>query len=157
MSLIDSTVGFTTAFCLEALVSSHQLWVKLSLGIAFAMTTSLISWCIWTTIEAGIDFSLFGAVHDLKDRLVGFTKGLREKTPEPGPDVGNSQAGGGRKNRWKLRQSRALRETFKFLRHGRGGSMSSTLVSRRQSGIGLPRPSEGTVVEMDEVKDKEPV
>ena len=79
-SLTDSTISFFTAFCLEALLFSVEVWAKLPVGIVLVMILLLISWCVWTTLEAKADFSILSRVNDLKDRLVGFTRSLRGKT-----------------------------------------------------------------------------
>ena len=90
--LTGSMIAFTAAFSLEALVFSHQLWAKLSVGVVLAVMVLLITWCVWTTVEAQADFSVLERVHFLKDRLVCFTRRLRGKTHEPGPDTGDEES-----------------------------------------------------------------
>jgi hypothetical protein len=148
-------MAFTAAFSLETLVFSHQTWTKLSVGIAIALMILLISWCIWTTIEAGTDFSAHNSVHRLKDQLVKFTRGLRGKYSVPGPEVGNGEDGDRRGKRRKFYRSGTLKEAFDFVRRRRGVSMSSTLVGVNL-GNGSSRPSDSTGVEMGKMNNKEP-
>jgi hypothetical protein len=147
-------MAFSAAFVLETVAFSHQLWAKLSVGAVLAMMTFLISWCIWTTIEAEGDFSIFGSIHHLKDRLVIFTRGLRGETREHVSDAGRYEDGEGQRENGKFR----LKEAFKNFRRRRGISTSSTLVGANPTvGNGPCRPSNcTTVVEMGEIGNKEP-
>ena len=140
-------MAFTVAFTLETLLFSRQTWSKLSAGIAIAMMMLLISWCIWTTVEVGTDFSSLGGVHRLKEHLVKFTRGLRGKFSEPGSDGGADEEGDRRGKRGKFYRSGPLKEAFDFVRRRRGVSMSSTLVGANLAN-GLSRPSDSTGVEM---------
>lgn len=141
-------MAFTAAFSLETLVFSHQIWTKLSVGIAFVMMALLISWCIWTTIEAGTDFSALGSAHHLKDKLVKFTRGLRGKVSEPVPSTEGGEDGD------YQRKFGPFKEAFNFVRRRRGISTSSTLVPT--VGNGSRRPSDSTGVEMGKISNKEP-
>jgi hypothetical protein len=92
ISFIDSTIAFTTAFCLETLVFSHQAWAKLSVGIAFAvMVLSGVLVFSGSQWNPRLVPTFQAIVHLLKDRLVGFTRGLRGGNPEPGLDAGDSE------------------------------------------------------------------
>jgi hypothetical protein len=118
------------------------------------MIVLLIFWCVWTTLEAGADFSFLDKVHVLKDRLVGSTRGLRDETPESVPDAGDAGDGGGQGKSGMLSRSGSLKKTFNRLcRPGRPrASTSSTLVNpNRNSGCG---PPDATVVEMGEIDNK---
>lgn len=148
-------MAFTTAFGLETLVFSHQTWTKLSAGIALALMILLISWCIWTTVEAGTDFSVFGSVHHLKDQLVKFTRGLRGEASGPMPDAGDGEDGDSQGGSEKFYQLGPLKEALKFARRRRGVSMNSTLVGVNV-GNGSSRPSDSTGVEMSKFKNNGP-
>ena len=151
-------MAFSTAFVLETVAFSHQLWAKLSVGVVLAIVIFLISWCIWTTIEAGEDFSVCSTVHHLKVNFVGFTRGLRGKPREPGSDAGHREDGEGQCENGKLRRSGTLKEAFRFFRRKRGISTTSTLVSTDPTVSNGPcRPSDCTTeFEMGEVSKKEP-
>jgi hypothetical protein len=148
-------MAFATAFGLETLVFSHQVWARLSVGITLAMMILLILWCIWTTIEAGSNFSVLGIAHQLKNRLVRFTRRLRGKTPYPGPVPGDCEDEDGRRKSEKPHRLGSLKEAFNLFRRRRGISTSSTLVSHPVAGNRLSRPSDSTGVEMGEINDKE--
>ena len=93
--MIGSTVAFTTAFGLEALVFSRQTWPKLSVGIIFVIMTLLIAWCVWTMLEGQTDFSVFGTFSGLKNRFVHFTMGLRGEAVESRQDIAGTENGDG--------------------------------------------------------------
>ena len=114
-------MAFTTAFTLETLVFSRQMWTKLSLGIVFATVMLLIFWCVWTTIGAGTGFSVFGTFYRLKLRLVNMTTDLQDNILEPRPDAGDGEGGGGNR-------SRISRGAFGFIRRRRRGSTFSTQI-----------------------------
>ena len=144
-SLIDSTIAFTTAFGLEALLFSSEMWARLPVGAVLAMMTLLISWCVGTTVEAKTDFSALGT-------LVDFTRKLRGKSSEPGTDAGDGGGGDG------LDANRTtLRDTFNLHRRLRKQrpSMSSTLVNRTESN-GPRSPSGETGVEMGKINNMVP-
>jgi len=141
-SLVPSTVAFLSAFGLEVLLFSNGLWTRVPVGVILVMILMLISWCIWTTLEAKTDFSLLSSVHTLKDRLVDFTRDARGRTSEPGLDAGDA---GDDDGQGKIRRSGTLRETFSRLRLQRAPT-PTTLVN--QTG------TSGTVVEMDKIKDE---
>ena len=147
-SLTDSTASFFAAFCLEALLFSDELWTKLPVGILLVMMLFLVSWCVWTTLEAKADFSILSRVYDLKDGLVGFTRGLRGKTSEPESDAGDGGS-------VMLTKPGPLKEAFNRLRRPREPrvSTSSTLVSQIRGG--RYGPPDVTVVEMDGINNKE--
>ena len=71
--LINSTISFFTAFGLEVLLFSDELWVRLPVGAVLAIMVLLIYWCAWVILEARIVFSLLGRVQALKSRLFNFT------------------------------------------------------------------------------------
>lgn len=146
--LIDRTISFLTAFGLEALVFSNELWTRLPVGVVLATITLLILWCVWTALAAKADFGLLSGVHVLKDGLAQFTRGLRGKTSEPGSDAGDADDGDGQGKIGTLSQSRALREAFNRLRSRRPRAPASTIVNPTgTSGYFLP---DVTVVEMGE-------
>ena len=78
----DSTISFFAGFGLEVLLFSKELWAKSPVGIVLTTTVFLIYCRVWTTLEAGVDFNLLGRIHDLKDGLVNFTRGLRGEAAE---------------------------------------------------------------------------
>ena len=88
---IDSTIAFTTAFGLEALVFSSQLWAKLPIGIVLAVILLLISWCAWTAMVDEKDFSNSGGGYPWWYFIVGLTSRLRGLIPEPTPDGGGGE------------------------------------------------------------------
>ena len=124
-SLIGSTVAFATAFCLETLVFSRQMWAKVSVGVVFAIVILLISWCVWTMIGAMADFSVFGTFYGLKDRLVNFTMGLRGEAVEAQPDAGHREGD-------DETRSRILEGIFSFTRRWRGSTFSTQVVGDDQ-------------------------
>ena len=148
-------MAFSAAFGLETLVFSRQLWAKLSVGVVLAMMVLLICWCIWTTVEAQADFSVLERVHSLKDRLVGFTRRLRGKTPEPGPDAADGEAGDSQSEGGSLQQSGIFTEPFKFLR-GRRRHRASTGATLVGITLGVNNGShsspDSTGVKMSEIK-----
>ena len=151
-------MAFTAAFSLETIVFSHQTWTKLSVGIALALTILLISWCIWTTVEAETDFSVFGSVHRLKDRLVKFTRGLRGNVSDSGLDAGDGEGEDNQGKSGKFYRSGLFRDAFTFGRRRRGISMSSTLVGANPTtGNESRRPSDITGVEMGKMSNKDAV
>ena len=86
---IDSTIAFTTAFCLESLVFTHQLWVRLPVGITLMVIVFLVFWCIWTSIGAGKYLhGVFGGSCRLKNRLADLARRLRDKSRETEQDAG---------------------------------------------------------------------
>ena len=151
MPLIDSTMAFSAAFGLETLVFSRQLWARLSVGVVLAMMVLLICWCIWTTVEAQADFSVLERVHSLKDRLVGFTRRLRGKTPEPGPDAGDGEGGDSQSEGGILQQSGTSTEAFKFWRRRRRTSATLVGVNLNMNKRSHSSP-DGTGVKMSGIK-----
>ena len=150
-SFIDSTVAFLSAFGLEALLFSSELWTRLPVGGVLAMIVLLISWCVWTTLEAKGNISLLSIVHDLKVGLVGVTGPLRGKTSNFGSDAGGTEDGDGQGNIRRLSRSGTLKEAFNRLRPRRPrASTSATLVDR--PGIDGSVPPDPTLVEMDKIK-----
>ena len=138
--LTHSTVAFLSAFGLEALLFSNGMWTRLPVGVVLVMILMLISWCIWTTLEAKTDFSVLTSVHDLKDRLVAFTQGARGKTSEPGSDAGDD---GGQGRIRPLSRSETFKEALTRFRPRRSrASTSATLVNGRP----------GAALEMDKIK-----
>ena len=146
-------MAFTAAFSLETLVFSRQTWTKLSVGIALALMILLISWCIWATVEFGTDFSSLGGVHNLKNELVKFTRGLRGKDSGSEPDAGDGGDGDRQGNRGKFYRSGSWKGAFDFVRRRRGLSMSSTLVGANLANA-PSRPSDSTGVEMGKRNNK---
>lgn len=139
-SLIDSTIAFTTAFGLEVLLFSSEMWTKVPVGVTLALMVLLISWCVWTALEAKKDISILGGVHSLKESLVELTRGLRGRTSEPGPDIGDNggqDSGGTLNGRWRLRRPRA-------------STLSALVNPRIKRLFGQGR----TTVEMNEMNDE---
>ena len=144
-----STISFFVAFGLETLVFSDELWTKFPVGIVLVMAVLLIFWCVWIVWQARKDFSLMGRVHDLKDGLVSFTRGLRGKTSEPGSDAGDGRS-------VTLTKPGALKEAFSRLRRPRGAEASTSFVSVDQIGRNRCGPPDATAMEMGELGNKEP-
>jgi len=151
--LTHSTIAFLSAFGLEALLFSSELWARLPVGVVLAMIIMLICWCVWTTLEANTSFSLLSKVHVLKDRLVNFTRGVRGQTSEPEPGAGDAGGGNGQGRVRILSQSATLKEALDRLRPSRRqrASMTATLVNPTGAN---GRASGVTVVEMDKIKDE---
>jgi len=138
--LLWATVAFLSAFGLEALLFSDGLWTRLPVGVVLVMILMLISWCIWTTLEAKTDFSVLISFRDLKDRLVGFTQGARGKTSEPGPGAGDD---GGQGRIRRLSRSETFKDALTRFRPRRSrASTAATLVNGRP----------GAAVKMDKIK-----
>ena len=150
-SLTDSTISFFTAFCLEALLFSVELWAKLPVGIVLVMILLLISWCVSTTLEAKADFSILSRVHDLKDRLVNFTRGPRGETSEPGSDAGD----GGDDGSVMPTKPGALKEVLSRLRRSRGSTVSTSSTFVNQIKGGRCGPLDTPTMEMDGINNKE--
>ena len=153
----DSLIAFTVAFSLEALVFSRQMWARLSVGIALAMMILLISWCVWTATNARAGSCVFGCVHLLTDRLVDFTRGLRGKITNPGPnDEGSGDQGKGGSNQ----RLGTFKEAFEFIRGRRRqrASTSSTLVgvNLTEGDKSSGQPGGGGVGSTGGVNEKEP-
>ena len=151
-SFIDSTVAFLSAFGLEALLFSSELWTRLPVGVVLVMIVLLISWCVWTTLEAKGDFSLLSIVHNLKDSLVGLSRRLQGTTSDPESDAEDAGGGDGQGNIRRLSRSETLKEAFNRLRRPRA-STSATLVDR--TGINGCVPPGPTAVEMHKIKSDE--
>ena len=145
-SLIDSTIAFTVALSLEALVFSRQLWAKLPVGIVLTLVILLISWCVLTSLEAKKDISVLGGVRVFKERLFEFTRSLRGKITEPGLDAGDAGDDDGQ----GVGGMFSLREVFNRLRRPRRPTTSTipTLINPTGS-------NNGTFVEMsDTIKEE---
>ena len=149
-SLIHSTVAFLSAFGLEALLFSNGLWTRVPVGVILVMILMLISWCIWTTLEAKTDFSLLSSVHTLKDRLVDFTRGARGNASEPGSDVGDAGDDDGQGKIRRLSRSGTLKEAFGRLRPRRPRASTSATLVNPTGVIGFVPGV--TIVEMDKIK-----
>jgi hypothetical protein len=147
--LIDSTISFLAAFGLEALVYSDELWVKVPVGVVLAIIVLLISWCVSITFEAKTGFSFLDAVHVLKGGLIDFTRGLRGKTSEPGPDAEDIVDGDGQGRSVTLSRSGILKGASIRLRQLRRLRVltSSTLIN--PTGNDGRGPSDVGAVEMD--------
>jgi len=143
-SLINSVIAFTTAFSLEALVFSSELWARLPVGIVLAMMILLISWCVWTRLEATWGLSVLDGVHVLRDRLVNLIRSLRGKT-----GTGDGEGDDGRDG--------MLKEAFTRLRQLRRPrvSVTSTLVNAAGSDGPYGSPN-GEGVEVSEIDEREP-
>lgn len=127
--LLWSTVAFFTAFGLEALLFSSELWARLPVGIAVAMVVLLIVWCVWTAFETREDSRAGCCLDPLKDSLVEFTRGLRGKTSNPGPEVGDVGDADSQGKSGMLSRSETLKEAFgRFRRPRRPRASVSTLV-----------------------------
>ena len=155
--LIDSTVAFASAFGLEALLFSSELWTRLPVAAILLIVMLLISWCVGTTFEAKTDFSALGRVHILKDHLVNLTRSLRGKTMEQGVYEGDTSDDYGQDASGTLKRTETLKEAFsRPWRRRQRASTSSTLVNSPRSN-GARGPSGGTGVEMGEMNNKAPV
>ena len=133
---------------------SDELWARLPVGAVLVMIVLLISWCVSTTFEAKTDFSLLGGVHVLKDGLVNFTRGLRGKTSESGPDTGDTGGESGRGRSVTLSCLETLKKALNRLLRPRRPrfSTSSTLVDwTRNNGHD---PPDAATMEMSEVDKK---
>ena len=151
-SLTNSTIAFLTAFGLEALLFSSELWARLPVGVVLTVIVMLISWCVWTTLEAKSDFSVLVRVHDLKDGLVDFTRRLRGKISGPVSDAGDVGGGAGQGRIRRLSRSETFKEAFNKLRPRRPrASTSATLVD--SAGINGFRPRDATSLEMAKIKN----
>jgi len=155
--LLWSTMAFTTAFCLETIVFSRQRWTRLSVGVILAIMILLIIWCIWTTIEAGTDFSVFGRVHRLKNQLVAFIRGLRGNVSEPGSDAGDDEDGESQAESLKSGRWRPWKGVSNFTRQERETSTPLTLLGVNSTvDNGSCRPSDVMVVDVGGIDKKEP-
>jgi hypothetical protein len=125
--LIDSTIAFLSAFGIEALLFSDELWTRLTVGVVLVIIILLTFWCVSTTLEAKTGFSLLHGIRGSKDGLVGFTRGVSGKT---------SESLKGAFNRLRPRRQRA--------------STSATLVNPTWATSYGPQ----TAVEMDEIGNK---
>ena len=143
-------MAFTTAFGLEALLFSSEMWTRLPVGIVFVIMILLISWCVGTTFEAKTDFSTLDRVHVFKDHLVDFTRKLRGKASEPELDAGDGGDDDGQDMRETLNRMESLKEAlsrpWRPRRHR--ASTSATLVN--------PIGNGGTGVVMGEMNNKVP-
>jgi len=155
--LLWSTVAFTTAFTLETLLFSEELWARIPVAAVLLIVTLLISWCIGTTFEAETDFSALGSVHVLKDHLVKFTRGLRGKATEPGLYEEGARDDDGQGTGGMLKPTGTLKETFsRPWRRRKRASTNATLVGSpgRKGSYG---PPDGAGVEMGEMNNNVPV
>ena len=75
-SVIDSTIAFTVAFSLEALLFSGELWAKLPVGLVLLMIVFLLYWCV-SVVEARSSFSVLESVRIFKVLLVDIARSLR--------------------------------------------------------------------------------
>ena len=124
MSFIGSTVTFTTAFGLETLVYSQQIWTKISVGFVFAMVMLLIAWCVWTTTE-GNKFRRLWRFLSSGRRLFGLPVRPRGNIHEPRQDV--RDCGNGNEN-----QSGTCKD-IKLTRRRRGVSASE--INQEQASV----------------------
>ena len=156
MSSIGSTVAFASAFGLEVLLFSDELWTRIPVATVLLIVMLLISWCIGTTFEAKTDFSALDRIHVLKDGLVKLTRGLRGKATEPGVYEGDTGDDYGQDTSGTLKRTGTLKEAFsRHWRRRQRASTSSTLVNSPGSD-GLRGPSGGAGVEMGEMNNKVP-
>ena len=154
----DSTTAFTAAFCLETIVFSHQLWVKLSVGIVLILVTVILlaSWCVGIVIEAK-NFSVRRATDQLKDQLVDFFGSFGGKT-SGSDNVGAVEVEMAEGEREALPPG-CLKKAFSVFRRGRGILTPQTPVCANPLvNEGAHQPgSVRTGVEMSEVSTKESV
>lgn len=133
---------------------SNELWTRLPVAVVLGLMALLISWCVWTSLEAKVDFSVLEQVHDFKDRLVKFTKSLRGKTSEPGVEAGNGGDDDDQDPKGILSRTGML-----LRRHSRPqrprASTSSTLVNQTGSSGQCSTPGE-TTLEMNSMNKKGP-
>ena len=157
MSLIDSTIAFTTAFGLEALLLSSEIRTKLLVGIVLAMMVLLVLWCVGTIVEAKTDFSALDRVHAFKNHLVDFTRKLRGKTSEPEPSAGDGGGDDGQDISEALNRIGSWKETFnRHLRPRRQRASTSATLVNPIGNNGPCGPPGGTGVEMGEMKNGVP-
>ena len=94
--LTNGAKALTTAFILERVAFSRQLWTKLSdVGVILAMVILLVSWCM----------CLWQCSPSERSRC-RFTRGLRGKTAEPGSNAGHREEEGGQsesRSPWRRR------------------------------------------------------
>jgi len=154
MSLIDSTIAFTAAFGLEALLLSSETWTKLLVGIVLAMMVLLVLWCVGTIVEAKTDFSALDRVHAFKDHLGDFTRKLRGKTSEPEPSAGDGGGDDGQDISETLNRMGSLKEAFN--RHLRPRRQTSATLVNPIGSNGPCGPPGGTGVEMGEMNNGVP-
>jgi hypothetical protein len=140
--LIDSTIAFTAAFGLEALLFSDEIWTRLPVGIVLAMMILLISWCVGTTFEAKTDFSALSILSD-------FTRMLRGRARESGPNAGDGGGDDGQNTSGALGRAGAFREALNryWRQRRRRASVASTLVDSTGSNGACVSPG-GRGVEM---------
>ena len=150
-------MAFTTAFSLEALLFSSEMWARLPVGIVLAMMVLLITWCVGTTFEAKKDFSALGRAHEFKDRLVDFTRKLRGKASEHVIDVGDGGRDDGQDMSGMPNPTVTLKEAFSRCTRPRRkrASTASTLVNLTGSNRPFGSP-DGTGVEMGKMDNKVP-
>ena len=131
-------------------MSSHQMWMKLSVGIALAVMILPVFWTVWVTIEAGSGFSISTRVRLWKDRLLDFKGGV----PEPGSDTGHCGGSSDQGKSGKFRRSKTLKEVFNSIRRSprQEASTSSKLNLTRSNGS--CGPPDGPGVE-GEIKNKD--
>lgn len=159
--LTGSTISFFTAFGLEVLLYSDELWTRLPVGILLAMIILLISWYICVVLETKGGFSLLRRHNVLKDGLVGFTRGLRGMTVQTGSDVMDGGAvdagdGDGRGRVRRFSRLRTLKEGFnRLLPRRQRVSTSTTLFNIDPIEGNVPAPPDTTVVEMDRIINRD--
>ena len=155
-SLIDSTIAFTAALSLEALVFSRQLWAKLPVAIVLGLMILLISWCVWTSLEGKSGISVLGGVCVFRERLVEFARSLRGKITESGLDAEDAGDGDGKGVGGMLDRTGSLREAFNRLRRPRSRTSVSTLVNSTGSNGPCSTPDK-MAVEMDQEETRSAV
>ena len=153
--MIDSTIAFTAALSLEALVFSLQLWTKLPVAIVLGLMILLISWCIWTSLEGEKGISVLGGVRVFKEHLVEFARSLRGEIAEPELDAEDAGDDDGQGIGGTLDRTGSLRVTLnRFRRPRRPRTSVSTLVNPT-GGNGSRSTPDKTAVEMGDMNEEE--
>ena len=140
-------LAFTAAFSLDTLGFSGDSWAKLPVAIALASTILLISWCVYTMMEAKAYISLSDGVPVFKDYIANLIRSLRSSASEPGSDAGDD-GDDGQGMSGMLDRTVTLKEAFGRLRRRLGLQRASTLVNPTRSSRRSPS---ATAVEMGEV------
>jgi len=156
-SLIDRTIAFTTAFSLEAMLFSGELWAKLPVGIILAMVTLLVFWCVSIMLTSRADFCVSSGVHVLKDRIVDLIGSLRGELSEPGPDARNAGGDDDRGMSGMLYRLGALKEAFNRLRRPRRPRALASPTFVNPTGGNRRGTQDATTVEMGEINNIESV
>ena len=147
-SFIDSTIAFLSAFGLEALLFSSELWTRLPVGVVLTIIVLLISWCVWTRLAAKGNISLLSIIDDLTVCLFYFARPLRGKTSDSGSRAGGAGDGDDQCEVGMLSHFGTLKEAFNRFRLQRPRASPT--------GINGHVPPDVTTVEMSETNNNPP-